>query len=189
MLDKQRTSAYIEKVKNKQLMSPQADKSGEEMGRGRMVQEAKMTNSGESAVVRRKVVFEVEREPDFSWLEQWNTPDTYRGNEVIRDGRKLSFADYMRTVGNPDYHEMLCMVVYELAEDADDWEVVDSLGNIDFIADGDDYGTGTFYRVSAIPAAWAYLRELATEAGLPAGGWVPASGKSVLSAIEDARTF
>jgi hypothetical protein len=112
--------------------------------------------------MKRKVVFEHDIDPDMSWLEQWNTPTTYRGNEVIIDGRKLPFDEYMRTVGNPDNHTMLCMLVYELPEDADDWVLVDSLGSIDFVDDSEQIGT--FYRLQDIKNE--YQRELAKGAGL-----------------------
>jgi hypothetical protein len=116
------------------------------------------------AKVQRKIVFDHDPEPDFSWLEQWNTPATYKGNEVIVNRKPLPFDEYMRTYGNPEYHVMLCMLVYELGPDADDWEIVDSLCGIDMLAHADDWATGTFYDLKHIPKG--YLRTLAKEAGI-----------------------
>lgn len=116
-------------------------------------------------MIRRKIVFDHDSYPDFSWLDQWNTRETYKGNEVLINGFPLSFEEYMRTVGDPDYHVMLDMRVYEIGPDDEDWRLVDSLGGIDFFANGNDWATGAFYRVSALPEG--YQRELAREAGLP----------------------
>lgn len=90
--------------------------------------------------VRRKIVVEYDHEPDFSWLDQ---PEFKNENK--------------------DDHIALEMTVYEMGEN--DWKLVESLGNIDFRKDGDDWAVGTFYRVSELPVG--YLRHLATEAGLP----------------------
>ena len=45
--------------------------------------------------------------------------------------------------------------------------VADSLCNIDFYEDGDDWVTGTFYRIRAIPERCEYLREIARGMKLP----------------------
>ena len=116
------------------------------------------------AKTRRKFVFDHDPEPDFSWLDQWNTPETYKGNEVIIDGKPLPFADYMRTVGDPDNHVMLTMLVFELGPDDEDWQIVDSLCGIDFLANEDNWVTGTFYHVKDLPMG--YMQTLAREAGL-----------------------
>jgi hypothetical protein len=94
-----------------------------------------------NAPVRRKIVFDHEIDPDLSWLDQ---PEFK--NE------------------DPSKHIALEMTVYEMSESDDDWELVDSLGGIDCLADAGDWATGTFYRVSQLPEG--YLRQLAIEAGL-----------------------
>ena len=119
--------------------------------------------------VRRKVVFEHDPEPDFSWLEQ----DQYNPHKPKYDPIYRSVAD-MRAKRNPydgdwyrdvDNHVALTMIVYELSDTSDDWEIVDSLCNIDFLRDGNDWQTGTFYRLSALKSS-PYLQELAKDAGL-----------------------
>ena len=90
--------------------------------------------------VRRKIVIDYDPEPDFSWLTQ---------PELKNENKKN--------------HIALAMTVYEMGDN--DWKIVDSLGNIDFLKGGNDWAIGTFYYVSELPVG--YLRELATEAGLP----------------------
>jgi hypothetical protein len=116
---------------------------------------------------RRKIVFEHDQEPDFSWLEQdmYNPKHpsyepTYRTDEDMKAGREMNPEWYR----NPENHVALSMLVYEMTDEDNDWRVVDSLGNIDFFADSDEWKTGTFYRLSDVPEG--YLRELAEEAGL-----------------------
>lgn len=124
------------------------------------------------ARTRRKIVFIPDAEPDFSWLEQ----DQYNPNKPGYDPIYRTAAD-MRAkrdpidpewYRDPDNHVALAMLVYELTAHDDDWQLIDSLGNIDFLDDdSDDHGTGTFYSVQAIPKRWTYLRTLAREAKLP----------------------
>lgn len=76
---------------------------------------------------------------------------------------KVSYADYRAYYGNPSRHRYLVMVVYTLGPDDDDWQLTDSLGNIDFM-DDDDAEIGTFYRLDRIRNA--YQRDLAQGAGL-----------------------
>lgn len=125
-----------------------------------------MTNS---TAPRRKIVFDTESDPDFSWLEQDHYKPGHKDFSPIypteADMRAGTNAYDPAWYTDPANHEMLCMLVYELR--GDDWELVDSLGNIDFLASEDDHDYGTFYRVSDIPATWTYQRELAKDAGLP----------------------
>jgi hypothetical protein len=58
------------------------------------------------------------------------------------------------------------MIAYDNGDDSDcTREVIDSLGNIDFIADSDDWRTGTIYHLSQLDH-YPYLRELAAEMGV-----------------------
>lgn len=120
--------------------------------------------------VRRKIVFEHDPDPDFSWLEQDcydpNHPSyagpVYPTEADAKAGTNAYDPDWYR---DPDNHVALAMTVLEMTEEDDDWRVVDSLGGIDFLTSSDDWATGTFYHVSQIPDG--YLRELAREASLP----------------------
>lgn len=118
---------------------------------------------------RKKIVFDHDTDPDFSWLEQdhYNprNPEyepVYRTKEDMDAGKEPLDGDWYR---NPDNHVALSMLVYEMGEADEDWQVVDSLGGIDFLNDSDDWATGTFYHINALPEG--YLRNLAREAGLP----------------------
>lgn len=129
---------------------------------------------------RRKVVFEHDTDPDFSWLEQeqYNpshpTYDPiYRSRADMRAKRNAIDGDWYR---DPENHVALCMLVYEQCGTCDEWKLVDSLGNIDFIAAWDDWTTGEFYYVSDIPKHAKYLRSLAREAKL---GYRPRARKHV----------
>ena len=86
------------------------------------------------------IQFDYEDDPDFSWLEQ----DCFAGE-------------------NPADHVQLTMLVYG----NDDDELTDSLGCIDFLKAEDNWTTGTFGCVRAIPERCDYQRTLAREAGLP----------------------
>lgn len=121
-------------------------------------------------MTRRKVVFAHDIDPDFSWLDQdcYNPSSKdhdpiYPSKEDADAKRNAYDGDWYR---DPDNHVALSMLVYEMTEDADDWQVVDSLGSIDFLANGDDWTTGTFYRLRDL-ARFPYLHELAKDAGLP----------------------
>ncbi len=59
-----------------------------------------------------RVVWEYDPYPNMSYLEQWDTPEKYKGNEVIRDGRELPFDEYIEREGNPEYHTNLQCTVY-----------------------------------------------------------------------------
>jgi hypothetical protein len=114
----------------------------------------------------RAIVFEHDTDPDFSWLEQDHYNPSHASYDPIyptraemKARRNAYDGDWYR---NPDNHVALAMVAYDRHN-----EVTDSLGSIDFLADGDDWTTGTFYYVSDIPRACRYLRSLAREAGLP----------------------
>src|SRR5882672_9784268 len=110
---------------------------------------AKAPERRNHALTHYKVIFDLEPDPDMSWLDQWNTPATYKGNEVYVNGQPVPWTDYRRYWGDPDRHRMLIMLTYELKDDDDDWQLVDSLGNIDFM-DDDNSEIGTFYRLADI---------------------------------------
>lgn len=114
---------------------------------------------------RRKVVFEHDSDPDFSWLEQdcFKSEPTYRTRADMKAKRNPISAEWY---ANPDNHVALSMLVYELTPDAEDWTLVDSLGNIDFFADGNDWKTGTFYHLRELNGC-PYLKSLAKDAKLP----------------------
>lgn len=121
------------------------------------------------ARIRRKVVIDHDEHPDFSWLEQdhYNPshPDyqpIYRTAADMRAKRRPLDGEWYR---NPDNHVALCMRVYELRHDADDWECVDSLGGIDFLRDSNDWRTGVFYSLQELKGC-PYLKMLAREAKL-----------------------
>lgn len=118
-----------------------------------------------------RIVFEYETEPDFSWLEQSHyqpgSPDyepVYRTRADMR-AKRNPIEDY----ANPDKHVALCMLVYRECPDCGEEKLVDSLGNIDFLQDSDDWTTGSFRSLREmrhLPRG-SYLRALAREAGLP----------------------
>lgn len=110
----------------------------------------------------RRATFDYDPDPDLSWLEQWDSPAKYQGNECRdEEGDVLTFEDYQRTVGNPDHHVTLMAVCEEECPQCGEWKVVDSLHNIDFLID-DDFRTGTF-TASNLDRLSAYQREIAEE--------------------------
>lgn len=93
--------------------------------------------------MKLRIRFEYDPDPDFSWLGQWNTPETYAGNEVLdATGRPLPFEDYIRYQGNPDCHIALQAQVESQCECCGSWVGQISLGGIDFM-DDDKYFVGT----------------------------------------------
>lgn len=113
---------------------------------------------------KRKIVFEYDQEPDFSWLEDYATANDpiYRSEEDMKAGKNPISPEWYN---DPKNHVALSMVVYELGDEDEDCRIVDSLGGIDFLADSDSWATGTFYHITQLPEG--YLRDLAREAGLP----------------------
>lgn len=110
------------------------------------------------------IVIEHDEDPDMSWLEQdhYNPrhpsyDPIYRTKEDMDAGRAPMDGDWYR---NPENHVALEMVAYD-----EDDGVIDSLGGIDFLADSDDWRTGTFVKLSTL-AKCPYLQELAKEMGL-----------------------
>ena len=118
---------------------------------------------------RYKIVIEYDPEPDFSWLEQdqYNPAsleyDPFYPSKADMDAKRNAYnGDWDR---NPDNHVALCLLVFVIGPDDDDWQIIDSLGNIDFLVSSDrDWTTGTFYCVDDIPNECVYLRELASDA-------------------------
>jgi hypothetical protein len=80
-----------------------------------------------------RVVWSYEDSPDLSWLEQWNTPEKYKGNEVCIDGKPVPFEEYMQFWGDPNRHVMLLALVQRVCPTCGQWETIDSLGNVDFM--------------------------------------------------------
>lgn len=121
---------------------------------------------------KRKIVFDHDPYPDFSWLDQDCYNPDHPSYEPVYDSLEDMHAKRNPLDGhwyrNPANHVALEMLVLELTDDSDDWQIVDSLGGIDFLWPANDWITGTFYRVSDLPIACEYQRELAREAGLPA---------------------
>jgi hypothetical protein len=118
---------------------------------------------------RYKVVFDYDQDADMSWLEQdmydpkspeYSGP-SYRSKEDMDAGREPIDPEWLR---DPDNHVALEMLVYRMSDSSDDWDVVDSLGGIDFFVDGDDWATGTWYRPEDIPSRCLYQRQLFEEA-------------------------
>lgn len=116
-----------------------------------------------------RVTFAHDPEPDFSWLAQDiydPASRAYRGPVYPsrRDMGRQQHAYDPQWYRNPEHHVALTMLIERETEKTDaggtEWEVIDALGNIDFLADSSDWGTGTFYQYRHIPAQWKYLRSL-----------------------------
>lgn len=83
---------------------------------------------------KKRIIWDYETAPDLSFLEQWNTPETYAGNEVVNgEGEELSFEEYMETYGNPDRHVTLVCAVEEQCPYCHSWTVVESVCGVDFM--------------------------------------------------------
>lgn len=122
------------------------------------------------------VVIEHDDSPDFSWLEQDcydpSSPEydaMYPSREAMERGDAPFDPHYYR---NPVNHVALQMIAYGACDHEDcrsercaAERVVDSLGNIDFLRDSDEWTTGRFCKLSQL-ARFPYLRELAAEMGL-----------------------
>lgn len=82
---------------------------------------------------RFQVVYD--EDPDLSYLEQWDTPEKYKGNEMLDPtiGEVIPFEEYIQTYGNPDKHVVLMMIAEEKCESCGEWSVTDTLGGIDFM--------------------------------------------------------
>ena len=107
---------------------------------------------------RYRVRFLQGYDPDWSDLEQWNTPENYQGNEYYTDhvwegepgkskhlsSRMVPFEEYIQYLGNPDRKIMLICIVEKLCPCCDHWHKVDSMDGIDCM-DDDPYDTGIFY--------------------------------------------
>ncbi len=131
---------------------------------------AVQAQSNETRAVKRKIVFEHDTDPDFSWLDQDMYDPSKPGYEPIYRSQADMKAKRKPIDGNwyrdPENHIALSMLVFEMSEDDEDWQIIDSLGSIDFLTDSSEVTTGTFYNVNALPKG--YLRDLAKEAGLKA---------------------
>lgn len=88
-----------------------------------------------------RIVIELDPDPDLSWLEQWNTPEKYAGNEMVDRGpndnqppRKIPFDEYIKYWGNPDRHVALCIRIEKQCE-MGGWHTVECLGAVDMMDD------------------------------------------------------
>ena len=99
---------------------------------------------------RYRWVIQPETEPDLSWLEQWATPESYAGNEVLEDGRPVPFEDYVLTWGNPERHVTLQLFTERQCSQCGSWEVVDACGNIDYVDWLDHPEPGTYTSLDEI---------------------------------------
>lgn len=121
------------------------------------------------ARIAQRLIIEHDTDPDFSWLEQDHYKPghagyspIYRTSADMKHGRNPIPAEWYT---NPDNHVSLRMVLQEMGPSDDDWRTVDSLGGIDFLADSDEWLTGTFYYLQSLPRR-SYLRQLARDIGL-----------------------
>lgn len=90
-----------------------------------------------------RVKFDIDPDGDLSYLDQWDTPEKYRGNEVLRDGKPIPFEEYIQHEGNPDKHICLDMLVERKCPECGSWEMLDACGSIDFM-ECDAYAIGEF---------------------------------------------
>lgn len=109
------------------------------------------------------IVIDHDQDADMSWLDQ----DCYDPSHSSFEGTYRTAPDgKIGTAYDPEWyrdhanHVALEMVAYD-----DEGNVLDCLGGIDFLADGADWKTGTFYTLRALATA-PYLQELAREMGL-----------------------
>ena len=92
-----------------------------------------------------RVIWEYDDDPDLSWLEQWNTPETYKGNEVQEGchGIPMPFDEYMATYGNPERHVTLVCRVERRCETCGAWETIEAVCGFDFM-DWQGYSLGEY---------------------------------------------
>ena len=116
-----------------------------------------------------RIVIDHDSDPDFSWLEQ----DIYDPQSpkyagpvypTVRDMRRKTNAYDPDWYRDPANHVALQAVAIWTDDDGKD-EVIDSLGNIDFLESSDDWRTGTFYTLRQLKGC-RYLQEIAREMGL-----------------------
>lgn len=88
------------------------------------------------------------------------SPEVYARSPVLVGQDAMPYAEYCRTVGNPDNHVMLGMVLDVMRPEDDDWTAGASLWGIDFMMD-EAPDLGTWYRLEDVPAG--YARDVAAE--------------------------
>lgn len=112
-----------------------------------------------------RVTFDYDPDPDFSYLEQWDTAEKYEGNEIHENGRPLSFDEYMASgFGDPEQHVAIVADVEMQCECCNSWVHKASLGNIDFLLTDNDWTTGTFTQAEIeAGAVKGYLADVAKE--------------------------
>jgi hypothetical protein len=122
-----------------------------------------------------RIIVEHDPDPDFSWLEQDmydpSKPEygpIYRTKADQRAGRAMDGEWYR----NPENHVALEMTLHGECACCGAWTVLDSLGNIDFFADSDEWATGTFL-APKLHGLRGYLRQCAREMLAPYKGKKP----------------
>lgn len=80
-----------------------------------------------------RILWDYEPDPDFSWLEQWNTKEKYeKDGVVLRDGKPVPWEDYIENEGSPDHYCMLQATVQKQCEACGAWHTVRTLSNCGF---------------------------------------------------------
>lgn len=82
-------------------------------------------------------------------LAQWDTPETYAGNEVLKDDQPVPFDEYMRTYGNLDNYMVLRLEKQKRCS-LGGWHTTDSLNGIDFYC-GDPIPDTGEYTLESLP--------------------------------------
>lgn len=109
-----------------------------------------------------RIRFEYDTDPDFSYLEQWNTAEKYAEAKIQKpDGTSATFEEYMAYWGDVERHVALSATVESQCECCNSWVIKDSLGDIDFM-DDDHYEIGTFTE-EEISNIKGYCKEVAEE--------------------------
>ena len=104
-------------------------------------------------------------EPDFALmdLDQWDTPEKYAVSPMMRDGKELTFVEYLEYYGDPRRHCILYCRIETKCPYCDEWsDLVDgAVFGVDFMDDdGFELGTQTLDDMSY----WSdYQREIIME--------------------------
>lgn len=103
------------------------------------------------------VQWDYDYDPDLSWLDQWDEPEAYAGNEWLRDdGSVMPFEEYIDGPGDPDNHTTLEASAWTGCPKCRKLMRWDSLGNIDFL-DWQNPATGVF-RIGHFETGWDHQR-------------------------------
>ncbi len=124
-----------------------------------------MSTHTHATYTRFRVVIDHDPEPDFSWLEQDMYDPTsaeYEPGYRTEADRKAGRAIDPQWYRDPENHVALWMKLEGECASCGHWSILDSLGNIDLFADGDDWRTGTFV-APEFTGLGGYLRECARD--------------------------